>query len=388
MKSRWGVMIAAVIASGSFSTAVDSNGADARMVPKVTTSTGVLCKTLGSTRVTRGVSWKCIRRGKTLRWQRTSSSVPVTTTSIKPKVLERAVTDRPGAGRWDVKYLYVTFKGGPDNRRDETGEITGMASEVNRYFALQNPGYKLRYDTFEGALDVQHLPLPITNEEFRDLFLRYRPGSTLGPPLEQYIETWLKGAGLEWRAVLSGMRTENQRAYVWVVEGSRGPEFVNDRWVKMVCNQWDNEWSSIVMRFVRDLDGNVCQPITTYWLPTDAQWKAAWSESEKRIIGAWPPTELLSQYKWWGQTIIRGLIIVLILQPGCVHVDQSTVAGFWDSLSEGDMLNYAAAVDRPLGHPALASLDPARKYYFKINNGPWVGDRCHDAQYSPYWEAA
>ncbi|MFZ9912853.1 MAG: hypothetical protein ACO3F6_04045 [Ilumatobacteraceae bacterium] len=94
------------------------------------------------------------------------------------------MTDRPGAGRWDVKYLYVTFKGGPDNRRDETGEITGMASEVNRYFALQNPGYKLRYDTFEGALDVQHLPLPITNEEFRDLFLRFRRGSTLGPPLE------------------------------------------------------------------------------------------------------------------------------------------------------------------------------------------------------------
>ena len=287
-----------------------------------------------------------------------------------------------------MKFLYVTFAGGPDDRRDVNGQIAGMAADVNRYFASQFPGHRLRYDTFDGALDIQHLPLPVTNAEFRDLFLRARPGSTGGPPLETYVEQWMLDAGLPWKAVLSGQRTTNERAYVWLVEGSRGPEWWDGAWKTMVCNQWDNEWSGVVMRFLRDLDGNPCKPLTANWVPTTAQWKAAWSDRRRRFVGPWPPAEIASPYKWWGKTVVRGLIIVLILQPGCDQVDQSTVAGFWDALGKDDFLNLASTDDRPIGHPSLAALDPARRYYFRIASGPWTGDRCHDAQYSPYWEQA
>ena len=44
-----------------------------------------------------------------------------------------------------------------------------MASEVNRYFRSQFPGKQLRYDTFNGRLDVQHVQLPMTNKEYNDI---------------------------------------------------------------------------------------------------------------------------------------------------------------------------------------------------------------------------
>ena len=48
--------------------------------------------------------------------------------------------------------------------------------------------------------------------------------------------------------------------------------------------------------------------------------------------------------------------------------------------SQGALYNYS------IGSSRIAQLDPARNRYFKINNGPYVGDRCRDVQYSPLWE--
>ncbi|MFZ9577712.1 MAG: hypothetical protein ACO3AK_02930, partial [Ilumatobacteraceae bacterium] len=64
--------------------------------------------------------------------------------------LPRSAVDRPGANTADIKFIYVTFKDGPDSRRDANGDIAGMAGEVNRYYQSQFPGKRLRYDTFEG----------------------------------------------------------------------------------------------------------------------------------------------------------------------------------------------------------------------------------------------
>ena len=345
------------------------------------------CTKAGTIRRVSGVEWKCVKVGNSLHWKKSKSNgsqaegQPLDSGSVT-----RSLIDRPGAGIWDIKFLYVTFKDGPDSQRDVNGQIAGMASEVNRYFSSQNPGNRLRFDTYKGALDIQHLPLPISNSEFRELFLRSKPGNTQGPPLEIYIQQWLADAGLQWKPVLSGQRTTNERAFVWIVEGSRGPEWWNGGWQKMVCNQWDNEWSGIVMRFLRDLDGKVCPPLTSNWLPTEAQWNAAWSEKSQSIVGSWPPSDMASPYKWWGKTVIRGLIVVLILQPSCDHVNQASIAQMREALGENDFFNPASIDDRPIGNRFLATLDPIHRYYFKITSGPWVGDKCRDMQFSPYWE--
>jgi hypothetical protein len=51
------------------------------------------------------------------------------------------------------------------------------------------------------------------------------------------------------------------------------------------------------------------------------------------------------------------------------------------------MVTFGSRADRPIGHPEMAAMDPARRNYFKIDNGPYVGDKCRDVQYSPYWES-
>jgi hypothetical protein len=51
------------------------------------------------------------------------------------------------------------------------------------------------------------------------------------------------------------------------------------------------------------------------------------------------------------------------------------------------MASQGALYNFPIGSSRIAQLDPARNRYFKINNGPYVGDRCRDVQYSPLWES-
>jgi len=46
----------------------------------------------------------------------------------------------------------------------------------------------------------------------------------------------------------------------------------------------------------------------------------------------------------------------------------------------------AARYGGVIGSKSIAKLDSARNRYFKIDNGPHVGDRCYDIQYSPIWE--
>ncbi|NDA01137.1 MAG: hypothetical protein EBY98_05335, partial [Acidimicrobiia bacterium] len=57
-----------------------------------------------------------------------------------------------------------------------------------------------------------------------------------------------------------------------------------------------------------------------------------------------------------------------------------------EGLPDTDMASFAARYPGPIGGANIAKLDPARRHYFKIDNGPHVGDRCYDIQYSPIWE--
>jgi hypothetical protein len=301
------------------------------------------------------------------------------------------LVDRPGSTKWDVKFLYVTFKDGPDDERDVDGSIAAMAGEVNRYFESQFPGHRVRYDRYKGALDVQHLALPYTNKEFQDLFLRYSAGNTL-PSLDAILEDELAKVGLPWESgYLSGRWNTNTRTYVMLLEGHRGPKRHNGEWQKMICRHWDNEYAGLVMRFLRDENGKECTSLGPRWIPTESQWAASYDETSKRYIGQWPLPEVSNTQRWWGWDVARGIIELVTLMPGCEKVTLATLAlpgpqRNSEALPETDMLTFGSRADYPIGHPEIASLDPERRHYFKIDKGPYVGDKCRDIQYSPFWE--
>ncbi|MEK0443670.1 MAG: hypothetical protein RL507_523, partial [Actinomycetota bacterium] len=122
------------------------------------------CSVVGKRRVVAGRTEVCTRVGKVRRWV----AAPTTTTTtesvdvVKPG-LPRSTVDRPGSANYDVKFIYATFVDGPDEKRDTSGAIAGIAADVNRYMTTQFPGHRLRYDMFEGQLDVQYVQIPVTN---------------------------------------------------------------------------------------------------------------------------------------------------------------------------------------------------------------------------------
>jgi hypothetical protein len=335
------------------------------------------CKRLGQTRQLAGQTQVCQRQGKRNVWvTRPSASTKTTTTTTTLPPLGRSTTDRPGANTADIKFIYVTFKSGPDSNRDSNGQIAAMAGEVNRYFRSQFPGKQLRYDTFNGRLDVQHVQLPMTNKEYNDIWLNYAGGH---PTIDNVMSDMMRDAGYSWTSgyltgdfnnrYANGQWHTNDRGYVLIFEGSRGPKQYGGGWQDLICKHWDHEYSGIVMRYLRDLDGNVC-PNTL-----DTTWPLAQN----------------GPYKWWGFDVARGIVTLLTLMPGCDRVTKAELARPGserrnEGLPDTDMASFAARYPGPIGGANIAKLDPARRHYFKIDNGPHVGDRCYDIQYSPIWE--
>ena len=243
----------------------------------------------------------------------------------------------------------------------------------------QFPGKQLRYDTFNGRLDVQHVQLPMTNKEYNDIWLNYAGGY---PTIDNVMSDMMRDAGYSWTSgyltgdfsnrYATGQWHTNDRGYVLIFEGSRGPKQYNGAWQDLVCKHWDHEYSGVVMRYRRDLKGEEC---------------------ENSLGTTWPPANLFSPYKWWGFDVARGIITLLTLIPGCgrVTVEELAKPGSQrinEGLPDIDMASFAARYQGVIGSAGVAKLDPARNRYFKIDNGPYVGDRCRDIQYSPLWEYA
>ena len=265
---------------------------------------GATCAREGTSRTIDGVRWKCQRQASGLTWIRIQSKAT--------QALPRSTVDRPGQNKWDVKFIYATLKNGPDSRRDVSGDIEGIANDVNRYFESQFPGHRLRYDTYAGHLDVQYIELPITNKELRKLFVDD------GWILEDFWQENLQAAGLSWTHGMDrNVYGHNDRLYVMLLEGFRGPKWGDHgESYEYECTDWDNNWTGISVRFLRKLDGTPCPGQVGYWLPTKSQWAAAYSELTKQLVSPWPPPELAGSYKPWGFTMIRGLIFKI----GRAHV--------------------------------------------------------------------
>ena len=157
------------------------------------------CARVGAVRTIGGLAHVCILVGKKRIWMPRSSprtttttvggggTKTTTTTTTVPsrrdplkneydtftKPLPRIIGDRPDdrGETAQVKFIYVVPRFATDRRRDVSGELARYAFETNEWLASQNGGYGLRFDTYQGALDVGYLTLDVTKDQWYDIFV-------------------------------------------------------------------------------------------------------------------------------------------------------------------------------------------------------------------------
>jgi len=361
------------------------------------------CSVVGKRRVISGRTEVCTRVGKVRRWvaapttttttiRTTTTTIPPTTTTtesvdvVKPG-LPRSTVDRPGSANYDVKFIYATFVDGPDEKRDTSGAIAGIAADVNRYMTTQFPGHRLRYDMFEGQLDVQYVQIPVTNRAFRSYFVDE------GWILEDLFQDVLQKAGLDWT---HGMNEDkyghNNRFYFMFVEGYRGVKWGVNESYEYECTGWDNFWTGLGVRFLRRLDGRACPGQVGHWYPSDSMFRK--SQSFPAEFNEQCGVQYRGVCRPWGWTLIYALLSLMMSptgRPECEYVVREIIATPtpdrpYIKVPENDIWNSGSIWWYPIGHPKLSVFDPARNRYFKIVNGPYAGEKCRDIQYSPMWE--
>lgn len=274
--------------------------------------------------------------------------------------LARSATDRPGPNVLDIKPVYVTFKGGADDRHDVSGLIAQMVSSTVDWMAEQNPGFTIRVDTFDGLPDIQHVQLPITQAEFLADW-----STTYGPAAK-----YLKAVGLDINVsaqeppggTFTGYDKSN-RIYVGVIESPTGlkPEFLVGH-TTPGCDI--NVNVNVILWYARDTSDRACaykHPMFRYGGPTDRDWD----------------TE-----------VVRHLI-----SPGVLRSNQgcdSTWSSYFglsirqqdnENTTQNDPITY-----KYIGRPGPPwKMDQNGRFYFKIRQGPRAGNACWDLAYSPFW---
>ena len=279
---------------------------------------------------------------------------------LQPKSLPRTTTDRPGANVWDVKFSYATFKDGPDSKRDTNGQISALASEMNAYFRRQRPGYELRFDTSGGRLDIQHIPLGVTVQEFDSLFTQD------GRELQEFIHRTFRDAGMP----ISWLNPESRygiekRIHVMFIEGPRGIKRGAAGDVAYECGRVSEfeAGGRITGINLRDSKGEICGPFLEFTKNKSQWWSAA-------------------------RDAMRFLSLALRELPDCDSVMRTEIDTFYLQRPENvwstkDIVSNKWMIPRNRKEEPV--LDVARTNYFKISSGPYVGDRCRDIQYSPFW---
>ncbi len=348
---------------------------------------GLVCVPSGaSALVNNRVGARCTKAGEAVREIKTQAYLTCMKNLqgrlVWTPPLGRSAVDRPGANKWDVKFVYLTFKNGPDAKRDSLGDIAVMADQVGSYFRSQNPGKQIRFDTFKGQLDVQHIAAPLTNTEFRKLWPPPTRTSDGCPDpnvvcrsnfkYPDFLEQVLNSKGLVWshnHGVVNAYG-QNERLYVLVVEGFRGKKCGSDTdCVEYECGPGDISWDGIVVKFM--LKNNLSQCEAT---------QALWGQR------AGQPVDFL----WWGIEIVRNMVHSMTALPGCgkevqEYIDMPYQERPYVKGSPYDIWGQNGDWWKLYKWPKLPQLDVDRKYYFKIANGPRVGNKCWDIQYSPYW---
>lgn len=81
---------------------------------------------------------------------------------------ERATADQPDDHRgFQVHVAYVLPSDGQDERLDTDGAIAGSVASLQAWLAQQTGGARLRFDTFQGRLDITFIRLSRTDAEIR-----------------------------------------------------------------------------------------------------------------------------------------------------------------------------------------------------------------------------
>jgi len=81
---------------------------------------------------------------------------------------ERSLWDRVDEAQhlYQVHVLYVTLSDSIDYQRDLDGRINASLLSTNAWLAAQTGGSQLRFDTFQGELDITYVQLEQTSVEF------------------------------------------------------------------------------------------------------------------------------------------------------------------------------------------------------------------------------
>lgn len=274
------------------------------------------------------------------------------------QLLPRSTVDRPGANILDIKPLYITFRDGADDGRDTDGTIATLATNTVDFFAEQHPGFELRLDTYDGLPDIQHVPLPITREEFLASWT-----TTYGP-----IAGYLKKAGLNINmdAQESGGHTNyaaTNRIYFGIVESVTGARegFLSGH-SKPGC--YFEVGSGLVLFYGRDTDNRACTDRHASFRYRGSQDSEFDPDIARRLIS---PQNLRANF-------------------GC-EKDFHKYFGLPIEQSE----NYLAQPNDPVMYPYLAPrkfplvMDEGRSLYLRIKDGPHAGNPCWDLAFSPYW---
>lgn len=100
----------------------------------------------------------------------TPSPAPPSPTPVRDTDQPYSTIDRPDdqAG-YQVHFVYVLPSDGVDRFMDLSGQIELSANAANHWLARRSEGLQLRYDTFEGALDISFLRLPYSAEQLNAL---------------------------------------------------------------------------------------------------------------------------------------------------------------------------------------------------------------------------
>jgi hypothetical protein len=93
----------------------------------------------------------------------TATAIPSTPVPLG----ERATLDRPDdfPGMYQVHLLYVLPSDAKDQKRDLNGKIDKSIKAANDWFYKESGGSKIRFDTYEGQLDITFVQLDVTSAE-------------------------------------------------------------------------------------------------------------------------------------------------------------------------------------------------------------------------------
>ncbi|HEY2981307.1 MAG TPA: hypothetical protein VGJ22_09025 [Anaerolineales bacterium] len=127
----------------------------------------------------------------------TPTPLPGTPAAIPAAIGERSIADRPDdfPGLYQIHVVYLLFRDQDDLKRDLDGSMAASIDLANAWFKEQTGGSTLRFDTYQGELDVTFAEFGITKAQFlENIQALYDRDHKLNPriALEDYYLYWVE----------------------------------------------------------------------------------------------------------------------------------------------------------------------------------------------------